>query len=92
MLENNRVLAFIKGSPQFPQCGFTRKLVEKLNKFNVKFGHFNIFTDEDLRQRLKKRFDWNTYPMVFVEGELIGGNDILDELIENDAFEDIFNE
>jgi Grx4 family monothiol glutaredoxin len=92
LLQSSKVMAFIKGSPQFPQCGFTRQIIAKLNKFKVQFGHFNIFTDEELRQRLKERFDWKTYPMIFLNGELVGGNDIVDELIENEEFEEMFLE
>lgn len=80
----------MKGNPEFPQCGFSRKMVEKLRRFNLKFGHFNIFTDEDLRMRLKKRFEWNTYPMLFLDGNLIGGNEIVEELIEEEEFEEMF--
>lgn len=92
LLENHKAIVFIKGSPQFPQCGFTRKIIEKLDRFKIKYGHFNIFTDEELRQRLKVRFEWTTYPMLFVKGELIGGNDIIDELIENEEFEEMLKD
>ena len=90
LLKSSKVMVFIKGSPQFPQCGFTRQIIGKLDKYKLKYGHFNIFTDEELRQRLKVRFDWKTFPMLFLKGELIGGNDIIDELIENDEFEEMF--
>ena len=90
LLQSARVMIFIKGSPEFPQCGFSRKMVAKMNSFKVNFGYFNIFTDEDLRVRLRKRFNWNTYPMVFVDQEVVGGNEVIEELIENDEFEEMF--
>lgn len=90
LLSSSKVVLFMKGNPEFPQCGFSRKMVEKLRSFNLQFGHFNIFTDEELRQRLKERFEWNTYPMVFLNKELVGGNEIIEELIENEEFEDMF--
>jgi Grx4 family monothiol glutaredoxin len=90
LLGASKVVVFMKGNPEFPQCGFSRKIVEKLRSFNLQFGHFNIFTDEELRQRLKERFEWNTYPMVFLNKELVGGNEIIEELIENEEFEDMF--
>lgn len=78
----------MKGSPSFPQCGFSRKITAKILAQIPSFGHFNIFTDEEVRARMKERFNWKTYPMLFVDQKLVGGNDIVDEMIEDEEWED----
>jgi len=84
------VVIFIKGSPQSPQCKFSRALVELLNGMpNVKYDHFDILSDEDVRQGLKEYSRWPTYPQVYANGQLIGGLDIVKELKENDELEKV---
>uniref|UniRef100_A0A8D0HDZ4 Glutaredoxin-3 n=1 Tax=Sphenodon punctatus TaxID=8508 RepID=A0A8D0HDZ4_SPHPU len=73
-------MLFMKGSPQEPRCGFSRQLVEILNKHNILFSSFDIFSDEEVRQGLKTYSNWPTYPQFYVAGELIGGLDIVKEL------------
>ncbi|XP_038267076.1 glutaredoxin-3 isoform X1 [Dermochelys coriacea] len=73
-------MVFIKGSPQEPRCGFSRQMVEILNKHNILFSSFDIFSDEEVRQGLKTYSNWPTYPQLYVAGELIGGLDIVKEL------------
>lgn len=71
---------FIKGSPQEPRCGFSRQIVELLNQHGAKYSHFDILSDNDVRQGLKEYSNWPTYPQLYVGGELIGGLDIVKEL------------
>jgi Grx4 family monothiol glutaredoxin len=71
------VMLFMKGTPSAPQCGFSRQLVGILRERSVKYGFFNILADEDVRQGLKEFADWPTFPQLWVEGELVGGLDIV---------------
>lgn len=71
------VMLFMKGTPSAPQCGFSRQLVGILREHGVKYGFFNILADEDVRQGLKEFADWPTFPQLWVNGELVGGLDIV---------------
>ncbi|MEQ1635853.1 MAG: Grx4 family monothiol glutaredoxin [Methylococcales bacterium] len=76
-LENNTVILYMKGTPDFPQCGFSAQTVQALNACNAKYQHVNIFEDPELREALKSYSNWPTYPQLYVAGELIGGCDIV---------------
>jgi Grx4 family monothiol glutaredoxin len=76
------VMLFMKGSPSAPRCGFSRQIVEILQSQSVPFASFDILTDEDIRSGLKVLSDWPTYPQLYVNGELIGGLDIVKELVQ----------
>ncbi|KAN0110210.1 monothiol glutaredoxin-like protein-3 [Hyaloscypha variabilis] len=78
------VMLFMKGTPSAPQCGFSRQLVALLRENSVKYGFFNILADDEVRQGLKEFADWPTFPQLWVEGELVGGLDIVKEEISND--------
>ncbi|XP_074856547.1 glutaredoxin-3 isoform X2 [Carettochelys insculpta] len=82
-------MLFMKGSPQEPRCGFSRQMVEILNKHNILFSSFDIFSDEEVRQGLKTYSNWPTYPQLYVAGELIGGLDIVKELEASGELETI---
>jgi Grx4 family monothiol glutaredoxin len=71
------VMLFMKGTPSSPQCGFSRQLVGILRERSIKYGFFNILADEDVRQGLKEFADWPTFPQLWVDGELVGGLDIV---------------
>ncbi|PFX21574.1 glutaredoxin-3-like [Stylophora pistillata] len=71
---------FMKGSPQEPRCGFSRQMIELLNSHEADYSHFDILTDNEVRQGLKVYSNWPTYPQLYVDGELIGGLDIVKEL------------
>ncbi|XP_061202746.1 glutaredoxin-3 [Neopsephotus bourkii] len=73
-------MLFMKGTPKEPRCGFSRQMVEILNKHGISFSSFDIFSDEGVRQGLKTYSNWPTYPQLYVSGELIGGLDIVKEL------------
>lgn len=70
-------MLFMKGQPSQPQCGFSQKTVALLREQKVDFDYYNILSDENVRQRLKVLNDWPTFPQIIVNGELIGGLDIL---------------
>lgn len=76
------VMVFMKGSPSEPKCGFSRQLMGILQETKIPFGTFDILADEEVRQGLKKFSNWPTYPQVYVKGELVGGLDIVKELVE----------
>jgi len=78
------VMLFMKGTPSAPQCGFSRQTVGILREKGVRYGFFNILADDEVRQGLKEFSDWPTFPQVYVDGELVGGLDILKEEFEND--------
>jgi Grx4 family monothiol glutaredoxin len=71
------VMLFMKGTPSSPQCGFSRQLVALLREKSVKYGFFNILADDEVRQGLKEFADWPTFPQLWVDGELVGGLDIV---------------
>ncbi|OAA62732.1 monothiol glutaredoxin-mitochondrial precursor [Niveomyces insectorum RCEF 264] len=79
------VMLFMKGTPSAPQCGFSRQLVALLRERGVKYGFFNILADDEVRQGLKTFADWPTYPQLWVDGELVGGLDIVKEELASDA-------
>ncbi|KAH0605448.1 uncharacterized protein H6S33_004670 [Morchella sextelata] len=78
------VMLFMKGTPAAPQCGFSRTLVGLLREKGVRYGFFNILADDEVRQGLKEFSDWPTYPQLYLEGNLVGGLDIVKEEFEND--------
>ncbi|XP_016365841.1 glutaredoxin 3-like, partial [Sinocyclocheilus rhinocerous] len=83
-------MLFMKGSPQEPRCGFSRQTVQILKDHNVQYSSFDILSDEEVRQGIKTYSNWPTYPQVYVNGELIGGLDIVKELVESGEFENTF--
>jgi len=76
------VMLFMKGTPAYPECGFSKQLVKLLREKKVKFGFFNILADNEVRQGLKVFSDWPTFPQLYLQGELIGGLDIVKEEFE----------
>lgn len=82
IIENNDVVLFMKGTPDFPQCGFSANTVAILNYFNVDFKSFNVLEDQELRQGVKTFSDWPTIPQIYLKEEFIGGFDILKEMAE----------
>ncbi|KAJ7600599.1 glutaredoxin [Mycena floridula] len=77
------VVLFMKGSPSSPRCGFSRKIVALLKDQGVQYGWFDILSDDHVRQGLKVRNNWPTFPQLMANGELLGGLDIVQELAEN---------
>ena len=71
------VMLFMKGTPSAPQCGFSRQTVGILRERSVRYGFFNILADDEVRQGLKEFADWPTFPQLWVDGELVGGLDIV---------------
>lgn len=81
------IMLFMKGDPNTPRCGFSKQVTQLLNDTGIKYDTFDILQDEEVRQGLKKFSNWPTYPQLYVNGELIGGLDILKELKESGELE-----
>ncbi|CAF1136926.1 unnamed protein product [Adineta steineri] len=77
----------MKGTPTDPQCGFSRQACHILDDNKIKYSTFDVLSDQNIREQLKKHSNWNTYPQLFVDGELIGGLDIMKQMIENGEFD-----
>ncbi len=91
-LKSHDVLLYMKGTPDFPQCGFSGQAVAALNAIGVPFAYVNIFDDEDIRQGLKEYSNWPTFPQLYVRGELIGGSDIVIEMYRSGELAELLNQ
>ncbi|MEE8249844.1 MAG: Grx4 family monothiol glutaredoxin [Gammaproteobacteria bacterium] len=88
-LADNPVLLYMKGTPDFPQCGFSAQTVAVLRDIGAEFASVNIFEDPEVREGLKSYSNWPTFPQLYVGGELIGGCDIALELHKSGELKDI---
>ncbi len=91
-LGSHQVLLFMKGSPDFPQCGFSAQAVAVLRACGTNFASFNILEDPELREALKVHSNWPTFPQLYVKGELIGGSDILVEMYQSGELQPVLAE
>ncbi len=82
-IADNPVILYMKGNPQMPMCGFSMRTVEALKACNREFAFVNIIADPSVRETLPSVSDWPTFPQLFVEGELVGGCDIVTELAQS---------
>ncbi len=89
---NHDVLLFMKGTPLFPQCGFSSKAVGILEDLGVEFGSIDVLQDPELRAGIKEFSDWPTVPQLYVKGEFIGGSDIMTEMFEAGELHDLMTE
>ena len=81
-ISDNDILLFMKGSPMFPQCGFSAAVVQVLTHLGVKFKGVDVLTDPEIRQGIKEFSSWPTIPQLYVKGEFVGGCDIVREMFE----------
>jgi monothiol glutaredoxin len=86
------VVLFMKGTPDFPQCGFSARTAQVLKASGVEFGHVNVLAEPDIRANLPKFSNWPTFPQLFVKGELVGGCDIAVEMFESGELKKLFEE
>ncbi len=91
-IAENDIVLFMKGTPQFPQCGFSAAVVQILSHTGVKFKGVNVLADDGLRQGIKEFSNWPTIPQLYVKGEFVGGCDIVREMAENGELQDLFKE
>lgn len=81
-VESNPILIYMKGTPQFPQCGFSSRAAQALQACNVEFAYVNVLADPEVFQNLPRFANWPTFPQIYINGELIGGCDITLELFQ----------
>lgn len=91
-VDNNDVVLFMKGTPVFPQCGFSAAVVQVLGQLGVKFKGINVLDDEGIRNGIKEFTNWPTIPQLYVKGEFVGGADIVREMYTNGELEDLLTE
>lgn len=90
MIQDNDVILFMKGTPVFPQCGFSATVVQVLNHVGADFKGVNVLEDENIRNGIKSYSDWPTIPQLYIKGEFIGGCDIIRELFESEDLPEEF--
>ncbi len=91
-IDGNDVMLFMKGTPVFPQCGFSAAVVQILNHMGVKFGSADVLMDPEMRDGIKEFTNWPTVPQLYVKGEFVGGCDIVREMFETGELEQLFEE
>ena len=90
-LDANPIMLFMKGVPAMPQCGFSQTVVQILSFYDINYNSMNILENPDFRQGLKDYFVWPTFPQLVVNGELVGGCDIIMELHESGELQEVFD-
>ena len=83
LVKSNDIVLFMKGTPLFPQCGFSSRAVAILDHLGVPFETVDVLQDQDIRQGIKEYSDWPTVPQLYVKGEFVGGSDIMMEMFES---------
>ncbi len=91
-IDQNDVVLFMKGSKDFPQCGFSATVSHILNTLGVNFKDIDILKDQELRQAIKEFSDWPTIPQLYVKGEFIGGCDIVKEMMQAGELQQLLKE
>lgn len=89
IINSDRIVLFMKGDKHFPKCGFSMKVVSILNALAVDYTTFDILEDEEIRQAIKDYSDWPTFPQLYVDRELIGGCDIVEEMYETKELQEL---
>ena len=85
------LLLYMKGTPDFPQCGFSAKVCGILKASNKRFAFVNILEDHEIREGLKTYSDWPTFPQLYVNGELGGGSDIVEQMFNNGELDNVLD-
>ena len=89
LVSSDKIVVFMKGSKMMPQCGFSNTVVQILNRLGAPYKTFDILGDADIRQGIKEYSNWPTIPQVYINGEFVGGCDILTELYNNGELEQL---
>jgi monothiol glutaredoxin len=92
IVNGSDVLLFMKGTPMFPQCGFSSRAVAILQHLGVEFGSVDVLQDQEVRQGIKAFSDWPTIPQLYVKGEFVGGSDIMMEMYESGELKELLAE
>ena len=88
-LKSHDILLYMKGTPDFPQCGFSGQTIAALNAIGQPYAFVNIFEDQEVREGLKEYSNWPTFPQLYVKGELIGGCDIVMEMFHSGELKEL---
>ncbi len=88
-LKSHDILLYMKGTPDFPQCGFSGQTIVALNAIGQPYAFVNIFEDQEVREGLKEYSNWPTFPQLYVKGELIGGCDIVMEMFHSGELKEL---
>ena len=91
-IEQNPVMLYMKGTPDFPQCGFSSRAVQLLKACNVQFASVDVLQNPEIRQGIKEYSNWPTIPQLYVNGEFIGGSDIIAEMYEAGELQELLGE
>ena len=91
-VKSNDVVLFMKGTPDFPQCGFSGQVVQILNYLGVDYKGVNVLADDDIRQGIKDYTNWPTVPQLYVKGEFVGGCDIVREMFQAGELQEMLSE
>lgn len=91
-VDSNNIVLFMKGTPDFPQCGFSSQVVQILNYLGVDYKGVNVLADDDIRQGIKDYSDWPTVPQLYVKGEFVGGCDIVREMFQASELQNLMTE
>ena len=91
-VKSNDVVLFMKGTPQFPMCGFSGQVVQILNYLGVPYKGVNVLEDESIRQGIKDYSNWPTVPQLYVKGEFVGGCDITREMFQAGELQQLLSE
>ena len=90
-IESNPIILYMKGTPDFPQCGFSSQTVQALMETGARFAYVNVLEEPDIRQHLPQYADWPTFPQLFVNGELVGGCDIVLDMYQNGELQQLID-
>ena len=91
IVKNNQVVLFMKGTPLFPQCGFSSRAVTILEHLDVPFESVDVLQDPEIRNGIKDYSDWPTIPQLYVKGEFVGGSDIMLEMFQSGELQQLVN-
>jgi monothiol glutaredoxin len=89
MIQSNAIMVFMKGNKLMPQCGFSNNVVQILNVLGVPFETYDVLSDPEIRQGIKEYSNWPTIPQVYLNGEFLGGSDIMIELYQNGKLQEM---
>jgi len=91
-VEENKVVLYMKGTKDFPQCGFSATVVQILKNLNVNFVDINVLTNPEIREGIKEFSDWPTIPQLYIAGEFVGGCDIIKEMFQAQELQELLKD